>query len=175
MKVDIEFFSCEPVDNLIACLNYKVDKIIIFGYEKDMSASICRNICQVINQKLKLKEIDFVTVNQFELKDILYKMDHVIKAELDAGNECYIDINGGRDLLLVAAGIIADKYGLYMQHIDIKSGENGCNKNAAYWYFWNVDDFTLSKLILQISFSRLGNNITLFVSNVRYSNINSII
>ena len=33
MIVNIEFLDVEPIENLVTCLNYKVDKVVFFGYE----------------------------------------------------------------------------------------------------------------------------------------------
>lgn len=32
MVVDFEFFSNEPIENVITCMHFKVDKVVYFGY-----------------------------------------------------------------------------------------------------------------------------------------------
>lgn len=32
MKVNVEFLDTDPIENVITCLNYKMDKVVYFGY-----------------------------------------------------------------------------------------------------------------------------------------------
>ena len=39
MVVNYEFLDKEPMDNLITCLNFKVDKVVFLGFQEDIVRS----------------------------------------------------------------------------------------------------------------------------------------
>ena len=42
MVVNFEFLGGEPIENLITCMNFKVDKVVFFGYHKVMEEQKAR-------------------------------------------------------------------------------------------------------------------------------------
>ena len=37
MVVNYEFLDKEPIDNLVTCLNFKVDKVVYLGFDEDIA------------------------------------------------------------------------------------------------------------------------------------------
>ena len=67
MNVNFEFFDKEPLENIITCLNYKMDKVIFFGHSDLMNQ---RRI-QITRNSLKnicgIEEVKFIEVSQSNL------------------------------------------------------------------------------------------------------------
>ncbi len=120
MVTDIEFFSREQIENVATCLKCNVDKVVYVGYEKVMTAAKKRALYWALKEKAAVSQVEYVEVLENDLRDIIIKMDEVIKRELEMGNECFMDLTGGENLVLVAAGILADRYKFMMRRMDIK-------------------------------------------------------
>ena len=123
MNIDIEFFDVEPIENLVTCLNFKMDKVIYFGYSDDMTidkqkltAKSLKNICGVDN-------VEFVEICRNNLDKIVESVEKVIQNEYKAGNQCFFELTGGEELELVAMGILSAKYELPMHRFNMKTGE----------------------------------------------------
>ena len=51
MTVNFEFLGNEPIENLITCMNYKMDKVVFFGYD-DVIAEQRKNTEDFLNTKV---------------------------------------------------------------------------------------------------------------------------
>ena len=130
MNIDIEFFDVEPIENLVTCLNFEMDKVIYFGYSDDMTdekkkvtRKSLKNICDIEN-------VEFVEICRNNLDKIVEAVEKVIKTEHAAGNQCFFELTGGEELELVAMGILSARYELPMHRFDMKSGDvQTLNKN----------------------------------------------
>ena len=122
MNVDIEFFSDDALENIATCLEYSIDKIIYIGYEEPMGTARRRNLAGLLKNVIGIEYVDFVQVERRDLSDIMDKLEDVVTTEREAGNHCYFDLTGGDDLILVAAGIIAERHGVTMHQIELDSG-----------------------------------------------------
>lgn len=123
MNVNIEFFDQEPIENLITCLNFKMDKVIYLGYAdvmnqeaKELTRINLLNICHVT-------EVDFVEVSKKSLKKILDAFERIHRKERKQGNRCFFDLTGGEDLILAAMGKFSDSYKLPMHCFNICENE----------------------------------------------------
>ena len=109
MVVVFEFLSEEPIENLITCMNFKVDKLVLFG-----------NYDRVISQKEKtecflkkycgVKDVLFRVLSEKDLQSVLSVMRQEIEAALKQNAELYFDITGGESLMLVAFGMLSKEY-----------------------------------------------------------------
>lgn len=121
MIVNIEFLDVEPIENLVTCLNYKVDKVVFFGYEdviiksKEHTESFLKRHCNV-------GEVEFYTMSNTNLDEIMGNMSVVIEKEQSAGNQVFFDVTGGEGLMLLAFGAIAKEKNLPLHMFDIESG-----------------------------------------------------
>ncbi|MBQ8040269.1 MAG: DUF1887 family protein [Lachnospiraceae bacterium] len=123
MNINIEFFDEEPMENLITCMNFKMDKVIFFGHSDIMTPErikatqkSLRNICGITNA-------EFFEVSQKNLYKIVELMEREIKKEVHAGGKCFFDLTGGEDLVLVAMGILSTQHKVPMHKFDLRSEE----------------------------------------------------
>lgn len=121
MIVNIEFLDKDPIENIITCLNYKVDKVIFFGSEEgieDKKAATERFLKKYCN----VKAVDFYSLSETNLDEVIFSMNEVIEAEKSAGNQVFFDVTGGKGLMLIAFGILSKEKGLSMHMYDVQKG-----------------------------------------------------
>jgi len=110
MNVNIEFFDSEPLENLITCLNFKMDKVIFFGHSDTMTDSRVQDTRRALKNICDITDVEFITVSQKSLYKVLELLEKEITAEMKSGNKCFFDLSGGEDLVLVAMGMLATQY-----------------------------------------------------------------
>ena len=81
MIVNIEFLDIEPIENLITCLNYKVDKVVFFGYE-DVITKSKEHTERFLKRYCDVKEIEFIVMSNTNLDEIMENMSTVIEKGL---------------------------------------------------------------------------------------------
>ena len=89
MRVEFEFYDEEPLENIITCLNYQMDKVVFFKYKnqsqmplnnrimKEKSEREQRqkdNLKKYLIDKCEVKEVRFVDLNRYSLKDAVEVM-----------------------------------------------------------------------------------------------------
>ena len=123
MNVNIEFFDVEPLENLITCINFKMDKVIFFGHSDVMTPErmedtrrALKNICQVV-------DVEFFVVSQRSLQKVLDLMEKEIQKEMKSGSKCFFDLSGGEDLVLVAMGMLATQYKVPLHKFGLPENE----------------------------------------------------
>ena len=106
MKVLIELFDKEQIYNYLAALVFRPEKVYFVG-DSEIMGGCCRakteKLADItgINAKFLYK---FANPDNFPL--LRSKISEIIEDEKKLGNECVIDVTGGRDLALVAAGYL---------------------------------------------------------------------
>jgi len=123
MNVLIEFFDEEPIENLITCTHFHMDKVICFGYRPMMSLEARGKLKRCHKKLCGDHEMEFVEVPYGELNEIVKLMDEAIGKEVKAGNQCFFDLTGGGDLILVAMGILSAKYPTPMHTYNVRTGK----------------------------------------------------
>ena len=123
MNVLIEFFDEEPIENLITCTHFHMDKVLCFGYRPMMSLEARGKLKRSHKKLCGDHEMEFVEVPQGELNEIVKLMDEAIGREVKAGNQCFFDLTGGGDLILVAMGILSAKYPTPMHSFNVSTGK----------------------------------------------------
>ena len=113
----IQCFDPIPLKNIIGCLRLKPEKLIFLGDEKVMQASLPRYKAFLKSKGIKT-EIRLYDVDTSSTNDILKTMRSLIKSE----KECVIDITGGKDSFILAAGILMGEQNIRIQKFDSKSG-----------------------------------------------------
>lgn len=118
----VELFDSEPIENIAGFLITKPDKVVFFGEEKKTRSfeRIFRNIAQGRNI---YSEFECRPVNKNFLQGIVSALeDLVCNISKDSPEEkIVIDLCGGEDLMLVAAGIVYNMHPelIYLQRYDI--------------------------------------------------------
>ena len=123
MNVLIEFFDEEPIENLITCTRFHMDKVICFGYSPMMSLEARGKLKRCHRDLCGDHEVEFVEVPYGELNEIVKIMDRVLAHEYGEGSQCFFDLTGGGDLVLVAMGILSAKYPTPMHSFNVRSGQ----------------------------------------------------
>ncbi len=121
MVVNIEFLDVEPIENVITCLNYQVDKVIFFGYE-DTIAQKGEKTEYFLKKYCGVSDVEFNILSETNLEEILVNISAVIDREQTASNQVFFDITGGEGLMLLAFGALSRDRQLPMHMFDIESG-----------------------------------------------------
>ncbi len=106
MKVLIELFDTEQIFNYIATLVFKPDKVYFMGDGEIMGANCRRKAEKLARMKNLNTKFLYKFVNPDNFPLLRSKIAEIIEDEKKLGNECVIDVTGGRDLALVAAGYL---------------------------------------------------------------------
>ena len=122
MTVNFEFLGEEPIENVITCLNYKVDKVVYFGYReviqeyKGRTENFVKKYCDV-------HQVVFHPLSHNNLQSVLKTMKGEIEYEIGQGSDIYFDITGGESLILVAFGMLSEKYKTSMHIYNVPQGK----------------------------------------------------
>ncbi len=123
MNVDIEFFDVEPIENLITGLNFKMDKVIYFGYVDEMTVDKRHITKKNLKEICGIEDVDFIEISRDKLDGIVAVLENIIEDENRQGNQCFVDVTGGGELELVAIGMLAARYELPLHRFDLRTGE----------------------------------------------------
>ena len=123
MNVNIEFFDIEPMENVMTCLNFCMDKAIFFGYSDYMTKERIQTTRKSLKRTCGMDNVEFVEVSRMDLNRNVEILENVIRKETEAGNQCFFDLTGGKDLILVAVGIISTKFTCPMHRFDMHTGK----------------------------------------------------
>lgn len=118
MIVNVEFLDNEPIENVISSLHFKIDKTIFFGFadvieeKKEVTKNFLKKYCGV-------REVSFVCLPEYQLDSILVTMRKVVEQELMRKNDVFFEVTGGESLILIAFGMLAEKFKAPMHSFDI--------------------------------------------------------
>ncbi len=122
MIINFEFLDEEPIENVITCLHYKVDKVIFFG-DKEMVAEKKKSMERFLKKYCEVKEVRFVEISATDLNEVVRAMRNEICRERQQENECYFDVTGGEGLALLAFGILSRELLVPMHMYDVEKDE----------------------------------------------------
>jgi hypothetical protein len=132
MYTNIEFLDEEPIENIVAALNYDFDKMIYFGYPHVIEAEKSR-VQRFLKEECGVSTVEFVKVSETDFGSVIASMRSIIKRELNEGNKVSLDITGGESLVLVAAGILSREFNLPISMCDIETDTLiECNEGAEH-------------------------------------------
>lgn len=109
MIVNFEFLGDEPIENVITCMHFQIDKVVYFGYQETINAhqDFTRDF---LREECGVQLVEFHPLSHSNLQSVRKAMETVIDRERADRNQIYFDITGGESLILVAFGMIAEKY-----------------------------------------------------------------
>lgn len=122
MYTNIEFLDSEPIENVITCMHYKMDKVIFFGYEDEIEEYRERT-SKFLKKYCEIPEVEFFVIEKQDLKEVIVRIEEVVKSEESLGNNVYFDITGGESLFLVAFGVLAEKLEKPMHMYDVEADQ----------------------------------------------------
>ncbi|MCR5249223.1 MAG: hypothetical protein K6E50_01305 [Lachnospiraceae bacterium] len=121
MVTVFEFLGEEAIENVITCLNYRVDKVVLFGHH-EMILSQKENTERFLKELCGVKTVVFQPLSYSDMQSVLNKMRMEIDYELEQGSDIYFDITGGESLILVAFGMLSKEYKAPIHMFDIPKG-----------------------------------------------------
>ena len=119
-NVNFEFLDRTPIENVITCLNYSIDKVIFFGYQEVIDVEKSKTERFLIKY-CGVKKVVFLAVSHDDLDSIVRTMSKEIEREIADDNKLYFDLTGGAELVLVAFGKLSEKYATPMHKYNIAS------------------------------------------------------
>lgn len=118
MVVNFEFLGNEAIENVITCMNFKVDKVIFFGYYETIQSQR-KNVDNFLCKYCGVQKTEYHTLSHDDLRSVLKTMRKEIENELKQNNQIYFDITGGESLLLVAFGKLSKEFETPMHLYDV--------------------------------------------------------
>ena len=118
MIVNFEFLAVEPLENVITCMHYAVDKVVFFGYDRIMDI-MEEKTSRFLKKRCQVKEVEYVRLPREDFQKVKMEMRQAILREIAIGNECYFDITGGDSLILVAFGQLSKVLNCAMHMYDV--------------------------------------------------------
>ena len=82
MTVNFEFLGQEPIENIITCMNYKMDKVVYFGYD-DVIKEQRKHTEDFLKKHCGVREVSFFSMSHNDLKSVLKTM----RAEIERENK----------------------------------------------------------------------------------------
>lgn len=119
MVVNFEFLGIEPVENVITCMHFKVDKVVYFGYP-EMISTKKKATERFLKEYCGVEEVVFLAMPQGDLPGMIKIMRQAIEYEKHQNGSLYFDVTGGENLILVAFGMLAREYDTPMHQFDVR-------------------------------------------------------
>ena len=117
----VEFYDGVSIVNMASCLAMKPNKVIFIGENKPMKKQEDAYLRFVTSRNLNV-EFDFKPINKNSVEQIVSVLAEIVEAE----ENCAFDLTGGEDLVLVAMGIVFEKYRntnkVQMHRFNIRTG-----------------------------------------------------
>lgn len=132
MNVNFEFFDKEPIENLITCLNYKMDKVIFFGHSDLMNRERIENTRNSLKSICGITDVKFVEMSKSNLYRVIEVLEKEIQVEMNRGSRCFFDLTGGEGLILVAMGILSTRYQTPLHQYDVWKNELNTFNNREF-------------------------------------------
>lgn len=108
MKTLIELFDDSPVLNVLATVAFKPKKLIFFGADPDEIEQSRNDYIRFFKRRKEKVDIEYVSVNMFDIMEVERSLEKIINDNPD----CVVDVTGGKDIALLAAGMAAIRLGV---------------------------------------------------------------
>lgn len=118
MNVEFEFLDREPLENVITCMHFKLDKVVFFGSAKEIGRQK-ESLTSFLRRDCGLQEVAFVPVEELNLPAIRDTLCREIRRERSLQNSLFFDISGGRSMVLTAFGMLAREFNVSLHYYNI--------------------------------------------------------
>lgn len=118
IKTLVEIFDVCPVENVIAGMRFKPQKIVFVGSENLMKEKTKRAISEFFVKKNINTKLEFETVPHYDFEEISRILTEITRKNED----CWFDLSGGRDITLAAMGAVCQKNNIPMFKINVNTG-----------------------------------------------------
>ena len=113
----IELFDSCQIEKVVSYLKFKPQKIIFIGFSDDDFTEKYNAIKKMIQEQDRTVALAYIAVSRYNYKDIIEKLETILQNNAN----CFFDLTGGKELVLVAMGAISTKYRIPMCQIDIST------------------------------------------------------
>lgn len=118
MVVNFEFLGSEPIENVITCLHYQVDKVVFFGYS-EVIAQQRNQTDKFLKKYCGVQTVEFHAVSHENLKGIAEVIRREVSQEIALKNQVFFDVTGGESMVLVAFGMLAQELDAPLHMFDV--------------------------------------------------------
>ncbi len=118
-KVMVEFYSEEPLENVMAMIKYRPEKIIFLGHKDNMITKRINDIKDFRDKKCPSIELEFIEVPKDDLNGAIEMLSQIIRENPGVRFE----LTGGSELILIALGCIAARMNISKLRIDPFTGK----------------------------------------------------
>lgn len=101
----VEFFDKVSIDNMVSCITMEPDKIIFIGDKKTMN-KYKEHYERFLRRKKLDIELEYVNINRNSISNVVGILEKIVLED----DYCVFDLTGGEDLVLVAMGIVYERY-----------------------------------------------------------------
>lgn len=103
IKTLIELFDSCQIENVVASLRFKPEKVIFVGFKNIIKEDKKDAISKLFAQKNLNIKVEYEIVSRHDYDSIVNKLNTII----DLNDDCYFDITGGKEIVLTALGEVA--------------------------------------------------------------------
>ncbi|MGN0435434.1 MAG: hypothetical protein ACI4D8_02255 [Wujia sp.] len=118
-RVIVEFYSDEPLENVMAMLKYQPEKIIFVGHKENMITKKINDIKQFRDDRCPKVQLEFIEAPKDDLDGIVDILTGIIREYPGVRFE----LTGGSELILIALGTIAARMNISKLRIDPFTGK----------------------------------------------------
>ncbi len=122
MYVNFEFLGDEAIENVITCMNFRMDKVVFWGYD-DVIQRQRKRTEKFLKKYCHVKKVFFLPLIRNDFQGALHIMRQEIKKELEEKNQIFFDITGGESMILVAFGMLAEEFEAPVHLYDIEKNK----------------------------------------------------
>lgn len=126
IKTLIELFDVCQVENAIAGLRFKPEKIVFVGFKETMTSTRQKALLNFFENRVEQIIIEFEIVGRYDFESIVERFNSII----DRNEDCGFDLTGGKELVLAAMGAVSALREVPMFQIDVASGNIAKIKNC---------------------------------------------
>ncbi len=119
IKTLVELFDECQIENVIAALRFKPEKIVFVGFKKIMTRKKMEDLCRFFEMKQLDIKLEHRIVSRYNYEEIVRELNEII----DENEDTAFDLTGGKELVLVAMGEIAAARSVPMFQFDVRSGD----------------------------------------------------
>ncbi|MDD6328054.1 MAG: DUF1887 family CARF protein [Eubacteriales bacterium] len=134
-KVLVEFYSEEPLENVMAMIKYRPEKIVFLGHKDNMITKKIHDIMHFRDCMCTGTELEFIEVPKDDLNGAIELLSGIIRDYPGVRFE----LTGGSELILIALGCIAARYDISKLRIDPFTGKEidirGRKVNTSDYHF----------------------------------------
>lgn len=101
----IEFYDNDSIENICTSFSEKPEKVFLLGKDLDKMEAAAKRYEEILSKRGIKTAFECRKVGKNNLNAIIKALEEIV----DKNSDCVVDLTGGDDLFLVAAGIVAQK------------------------------------------------------------------